>query len=93
MLPGTPALNDRGCLPIQAPTSTANATEVFGLGCRNTTSPIHVVTAKAGQKYLYLDLVQASAEWELAFSIDAHSFWIVSADGSFIVPQKVNVST
>jgi len=36
-------------------------------------------------------LVNAGAAQELSFSIDKHDLWIVSADGAYVKPIKVQV--
>jgi len=38
-----------------------------------------------------LHLINAGASQQLAFSIDEHDLWIFSADGAFVLPQKVQV--
>lgn len=43
--------------------------------------------------WFMLHLINAGASQQLAFSIDEHDLWVVSADGSYIVPHKVQVST
>jgi FtsP/CotA-like multicopper oxidase with cupredoxin domain len=39
-----------------------------------------------------LHLINAGAAQQLAVSMDEHDLWIVSADGAFVTPQKVQVS-
>jgi FtsP/CotA-like multicopper oxidase with cupredoxin domain len=39
-----------------------------------------------------LHLINAGASQQLAFSIDEHDLWIFSADGAFVLPQKVQVT-
>lgn len=70
---------------------------VLGMGdssesCMNTTSPRYVVSFAGNSTWNMLHLINAGAAQQLAVSMDEHDLWIVSADGAFVTPQKVQVS-
>ena len=62
--------------------------------CRNTSASRYVVSPPSSNTgdWLMLHLINAGASQRLAFSIDEHDLWIFSADGAFVLPQKVQVT-
>ena len=42
--------------------------------------------------WFLINVINAGAAQQLSFSIDAHTLWIISADGAYVKPQQVQVS-
>lgn len=61
--------------------------------CQNTSSPLYELRIPDNATWTMIHLINSGASQQLAFSIDEHDLWVVSADGSYIVPHKVQVST
>ena len=60
--------------------------------CINSTSPLYIISVPSQATWSMIHLINAGAAQQLAFSIDEHDLWVISADGAYIVPQKVQVS-
>jgi len=60
--------------------------------CQNTTSARYVLSLPAGESWHMLHIINAGASQQLALSFDEHDFWVVSADGAYVTPQKAQVS-
>lgn len=61
--------------------------------CMSTTSPLLTYTPPEQLEWFKINLVNAGGAQQLAFSIDSHEFWVVSADGEWVVPQRAQVRT
>jgi len=60
--------------------------------CQNTTTPRFVLSLHEESTWNMVHLINAGASQQLSLSFDEHDFWVVSADGAFVAPQKVQVS-
>lgn len=60
--------------------------------CINSTSPLYSISVPSQATWSMIHLINAGAAQQLAFSIDEHDLWVISADGVYIVPQKVQAS-
>lgn len=61
--------------------------------CQNTTSLLYVLSLHDNATWHMVHLINAGASQQLAISFDEHDFWVVSADGAFVMPQKAQVSS
>lgn len=61
--------------------------------CQDTNATLFDFGAPGNSGWYMFHLINAGAAQELAFSIDKHDLWVVSADGAYIKPVKVQVST
>lgn len=77
----------RGCLIIPGAPAFDPVAISSPLGCQNTTVDLDVVQTQG--KWTVLNVANVGGEWTWIFSIDAHDMWIVSADGEYIRPKKV----
>lgn len=61
--------------------------------CQNTSSSLYELHIPGNMTWTMIHLINAGASQQLAFSIDEHDLWVVSADGNYVVPHKVQVSS
>lgn len=59
--------------------------------CKNTTTPLEVISVDAKKKWVSLALVNIGTLWDLKVSIDSHKMWVYAADGQYHEPQFVDV--
>lgn len=59
--------------------------------CQDTDAPFYNLQLSSNSQWHMINLVNAGAAQMLSFSIDGHDLWIVSADGAFVKPQKIQV--
>ncbi|PSK42987.1 Iron transport multicopper oxidase [Elsinoe australis] len=80
--------DSRGCLPPDVGAQFINKRD-----CKSTYADLEVVQAEAGESYVWINFIHPGVHHEFRISIDEHEMWIVAADGDFVQPKKVNVST
>lgn len=73
-------------------TMTSNSTATINPTCVNTTSKLYTLDFPSNATWMMFHLINAGASQHLAFSIDEHDMWVISADGAFVKPAKVQVS-
>lgn len=61
--------------------------------CQDTETDLEIVQVEAGQEYLFLNFIHPGAHHELRIAIDEHDMWLIAADGDFVKPKKVQVSS
>lgn len=59
--------------------------------CQDTDAPFYNLQLSSNSQWHMINLVNAGAAQMLSFSIDGHDLWIVSADGAFVKPQKIQI--
>lgn len=84
---GGPGRNTLGCLP--QPNQDMFTNELF---CEETFTPLEVVEAEEGQKWVWINFIHSGAHHELQISVDEHEFYVVAADGEFVHPQRVHAA-
>lgn len=79
----------RGCLIIPG-SGVYNAESISSpMGCSNSTSPIEIIATQG--EWTYLNVANVGGEWTWVMSIDEHDLWVISADGDYVEPQRVQV--
>ena len=80
-------LDARGCLVIPGSGIYSAHTITSPMGCSNSTGQLEIVPTHS--EWTLINLANVGGEWTWVFSIDAHDLWVISADGDYIVPEKV----
>lgn len=60
--------------------------------CRSISTPLYTINLSTNSSWFMINLINAAASQQLAFTIDSHDLWIVSADGQYVNPRMVQAS-
>lgn len=63
----------------------------MGSQCMSTNSSLYTFGPSTNTSWYAINLINSAASQQFSFSIDSHEFWVYSADGLYVVPQKVQV--
>jgi len=86
------SLTPRGCTPPMMFKPGYNESSLPADTCKNTTSPLMIVTGNATLGWLALNLVNSGSVAKLSVSLDAHSMYVYAADGLYVDLQEAKVS-
>ncbi|PSS18270.1 hypothetical protein M430DRAFT_139487 [Amorphotheca resinae ATCC 22711] len=85
------SLTPRGCTPPMMFKPGYNESSLPADTCKNTTSPLMIVTGNATLGWLALNLVNSGSVAKLSVSLDAHSMYVYAADGLYVDLQEAKV--
>lgn len=78
--------------PPSSPSSTSMSMSKSN-SCTSNYAPLYTFGPSTNTSWFAINLINSAASQQFSFSIDSHDFWVFSADGRYVMPQRAQVRT